>query len=83
MPDLTILLDVDPEIGLTRCQGDTRFEQEALEFHSRLCETFRQLARAEPERFEVIHTSNPSQEQVCNKAWQIVQKRLSSFQTQP
>jgi len=83
MPDLTILLDVDPEIGLTRCQGDTRFEQEALEFHSRLCETFRQLAQAEPERFEVINTSSLSQEKVCCKAWQVVQERLSFSQTQP
>lgn len=82
MPDLTILLNVDPEIGLTRCQGDTRFEQEALDFHSRLCETFRQLAQAEPERFEVINSSSLSQEKVCNKAWQIVQERLSSFQAQ-
>ncbi len=82
MPDLTILLDVDPEIGLKRCKGDTRLEQEVLEFHERVRKTFLQLAQAEPERFEVIDTSNLPQEQVCDKAWQIVQKRLSSFQTQ-
>ncbi len=63
-PDLTILLDIDPEIGLARAkeldkaeaeagQGD-RFEQEELEFHRRLCRGFQELAAAEPERFRVI-----------------------------
>ncbi|MDP8215149.1 MAG: dTMP kinase [Candidatus Euphemobacter frigidus] len=63
-PDLTILLDLPPEIGLERSkvldkaeakkgEGD-RFEQEDIEFHLRLREGFLKLAEAEPERFRKI-----------------------------
>jgi dTMP kinase len=56
-PDLTVLLDVDPADGLHRAKaggtGD-RLEQEALDFHQKVRETFLQLAAAEPARYLVI-----------------------------
>lgn len=56
-PDLTILLDVPPEVGLARkSPGEvTRFEAEFdLDFHRRVRDGFLALAAAEPERFVVI-----------------------------
>jgi len=61
-PDLTLILDLDPEAGLARAagrgagtgQGADRFEAEALDFHIRLREAFLAIARAEPERCAVI-----------------------------
>jgi dTMP kinase len=56
-PDLTILLDVPPEVGLARkSPGDvTRFEAEFdLDFHRRVRDGFLALAAAEPSRFVVI-----------------------------
>ena len=59
-PDLTILLDVDPEIGLRRkAEVDrTRFEASFdLAFHRRVRAGFLELAAAEPDRFVVVDSS--------------------------
>ena len=56
-PDLTILLDVSPEVGLTRKSDDTRNRFEAsfdLDFHRRVRAGFLALADDEPERWRVI-----------------------------
>jgi dTMP kinase len=59
-PDLTILLDVPPEIGLGRKAAElTRFETAfGLEFHRRVRDGFLALAAAEPGRFEVVDASD-------------------------
>lgn len=66
-PDITILLDLSPEIGLSRAweqidngsrAGDeTRFEKEALSFHQKIRAGYLELARLEPQRFRVIDAS--------------------------
>jgi dTMP kinase len=59
-PDLTILLDVAPELGLRRkAEADrTRFEASFdLEFHRRVRAGFLALAAAEPDRFAVVDSS--------------------------
>ena len=59
-PDLTILLDVPVEIGLTRKQREAwnRFENEAgAAFLERVREGYRELADAEPDRFVVLDGS--------------------------
>ena len=56
-PDLTILLDVSPEVGLARKADDTRNRFEAsfdLDFHRRVRAGFLELAREEPARLRVI-----------------------------
>jgi dTMP kinase len=56
-PDLTIVLDVPPEIGLARKSGAevTRFESGFdVAFHRRVRDGFLALASAEPGRFAVI-----------------------------
>ena len=62
-PDLTILLDLPVEAGLTRkAPGDVnRFEAEFdLEFHRRVRQGFVALAVAEPTRFVVIDAARPT-----------------------
>jgi dTMP kinase len=62
-PDLTILLDLAPEEGLSRvAPGDvTRFEAEFdLAFHRRVRAGFLALAAAEPERFAIVDASRPT-----------------------
>jgi len=59
-PDLTILLDVPPEIGLGRKTGAGRNRFEAsfdLAFHQRVRAGFLALAGAEPGRFRIIDSS--------------------------
>ena len=63
-PDLTILLDLPVEAGLSRAdaRGDTnRYETLGRAFHARVRETFLNQAAAEPGRFEVIDaTQSPT-----------------------
>ena len=56
-PDLTILLDVAPEVGLARKADDARNRFESgfdVEFHRRVRSGFLDLAREEPRRWRVI-----------------------------
>ena len=66
-PDITLLLDLSPETGLSRAweqigngsrSGDeTRFEKEAISFHEKIRAGYLELARLEPHRFRVIDAS--------------------------
>ena len=61
-PDLTVLLDIDPAIGLARagqCGAPDRFEKEKLGFFERVREGYHERAADEPERFLVIDASAP------------------------
>jgi dTMP kinase len=54
LPDLTVLLDLDPERGLARFSGADRLEAEGLAFHQRVRRAFLELAARDPERYLVI-----------------------------
>ncbi len=55
LPDLVILLHLDPELGLARTKGDPdRMEQEDVAFHRKVGEAYLHLARSFPSRFAVI-----------------------------
>jgi dTMP kinase len=66
-PDITLLLDLAPRIGLTRAWkqldngtrsgSESRFEEEALGFHKKVRAGYLELARREPERFRIIDAS--------------------------
>ncbi|MCI0584823.1 MAG: dTMP kinase [Chloroflexi bacterium] len=59
-PDLTILLDVAPEVGIRRKSPGARNRFEAsfdLDFHRRVRDGFLELARQEPERWRVIDST--------------------------
>jgi dTMP kinase len=63
VPDLTILLDVPSDIGLTRFASPAdRIESEPREFHERVRRGFRALADAEPHRYLVIDGTQPQPE---------------------
>jgi dTMP kinase len=61
-PELTILLDIEPEIGLARARArnsgqskdEGRFEAEDLEFYQRVRKGYLELARRSPERIKVV-----------------------------
>lgn len=60
-PDLTLVLDLDPAVGLARAgqrAGDEgRFEARGLAFHEKLRAAFLAIAKAEPGRCKVIDAS--------------------------
>lgn len=55
VPDLTVLLDVDPAVGLARVERPDRLEAEPLEWHARVRQAFLDLAAGESERYLVLN----------------------------
>ena len=75
-PDLTLILDVDPQTGLTRAgrrSDQDRFEQESLAFFRRVRECYLQRARANPARYRVVDASG-SMQQVGAEIAEILQE---------
>jgi dTMP kinase len=63
IPDLTILLDMDPISGLRRrARSADRLEAEPADFHQRVRAGFQALARAEPARYLVLDAARPPEE---------------------
>jgi len=62
-PDLTFVIDIDPEIalgrGLARNSGEDRFENLGLGFQQALRDGFLKLAADFPQRFVVINGQRP------------------------
>jgi len=80
-PDLTVILDVQVQIGLERArqrrgsaQAD-RFEGEGVEFHQKLRDAYLDIAAHEPDRCVVIDTT-ASKDIVADAIWQAVESRL-------
>ena len=60
-PDITFLLDIEPEAGLSRITGNEfqgnrkdKIESRGLDFHKRVNQGYREIARQNPDRFRVI-----------------------------
>lgn len=80
-PDLTIILDLPAEIGLQRAarrnggnQPD-RFEKEAIDFHRKLREAYREIAEREPQRCVLIDAT-PDETTVAQAIFAVVSARL-------
>ncbi len=81
-PSLTILLDIDPKIGLERkmkagMKGAevNRFDEEKLGFHDRICRAYRRMTRKDPKRWRVIDASQTI-DRVLDDVWVAVSKHL-------
>ena len=65
-PDLVVLLDVDPNVGLSRVdsrgQGTDRLESESRAFHDRVRYAFLDLAAGDPKRYLVLDAARPAEE---------------------
>ena len=82
LPDLTLILDLDPEVGLRRAAARRqdrrpvdRFESEGLPFHQTLRRAFLDIAAAEPWRCAVIDADR-SEDEVAAAIWSAVETRL-------
>jgi dTMP kinase len=63
LPDLTILLDMEPAYGLhRRARSADRLEAEPLEFHRQVRAGFLALAAAAPDRYLVVDATSPVEE---------------------
>jgi len=70
VPDLTVLLDLDVEIGLGRKKKDNewnRLDAYTVEFHQRVRKGYHEMVKAEPNRWVVVH---------AEQKWESVQEEL-------
>lgn len=85
-PDLTLLLDIDPEAGLARAEDATNngehqrrkrdsIGQESLHFHELVRDGFLAIARANPDRVVIIDASD-TPEHVTDAIWRAVASRI-------
>ena len=80
-PDLTILIDLPPEIGLARVHARSdgqldRMENEAIEFFQAVRQGYLDLAKSKPKRFLVLDGSQ-SIEDLETQIWQRVGAALT------
>nr|WP_106782119.1 dTMP kinase [Lysinibacillus timonensis] len=81
MPDVTVLFDIEPEVGLARIEAHSarevnRLDVENLAFHKRVRAGYYEVMKRYPER---IHKVNAEQEleQVTEEVWKIIEKVLN------
>lgn len=53
-PDVTVLLRVDPEVGLGRADGEDRFESEGVELQRAVAEAYEEIAQIASDRVVVV-----------------------------
>lgn len=79
LPDLTIHLDLNAEDGIRRKKDQAeldRMELETMEFHKKVADGYRQLAKRAPERMKTIDATLPIEE-IQERIIQFVENMLS------
>ena len=62
-PNLTILLDIDADAGLSRVpEKKDRMEKQARDFHRRVREGYLEIAKGDPDRFLKLDAKLPAEE---------------------
>ncbi|HET8640095.1 MAG TPA: dTMP kinase [Solirubrobacterales bacterium] len=74
-PDLTVLLRVDPEVGLGRAAGEDRFESEGLELQRTVAAAYEEIAKIASDRMVVVDGSGEVQE-VHERVMAVVADRI-------
>lgn len=79
-PDLTILFDIEPELGLRRIAANAsrevnRLDLEKMSFHQEVRETFHKIAAMFPDRFVIVDASK-TLEEVVDEVYHLILSRL-------
>jgi len=79
-PDITFLFDIDPKIGLERIRKnhrvDDRLDNEKMDFHLKVRESFLKLSKQYKKRYVVIDASKTSEE-IVNEVYSIIKKKIN------
>jgi dTMP kinase len=73
-PDITVLLRVDPEVGLGRAEGDDRFESEGVELQRAVAEAYEEIATIASDRVVAVDASG-TVEEVHERVMEVVRSR--------
>ena len=79
VPDLTVVVDIDTEVGLRRAHArnrqtqdvETRLDEQAIEFHRKVRDAYHQLASDEPGRVRMVDGGRDV-EAVAAEIWGVV-----------
>ena len=79
-PDLTLLFDIKPELGLARINANAnrevnRLDLEKIDFHNKVRDSFLALAKRFPDRYVIIDASQ-SREEVAKATMEAILSRL-------
>jgi len=80
-PDLTILLDLDVEIGLKRKKKDNewnRLDAYTVEFHKRVRDGYLEMVKAEPKRWIVLDAARKWDE-VQEELRQVIERKITKM----
>lgn len=80
-PDITILLDVDPEVGLQRIMQNrqnevNRLDLEGLNFHNKVHQGYQIIKEKYSDRITLVD-GNKSKEEVFDEVYKIIKDRLN------
>lgn len=80
LPDITVFIDIDPEIGKMRIENraNDRLEQEKLLFHKRVYEGYLEMAALEPDRIKTIDgsvTREEMKDEILNQIKPLLKER--------
>lgn len=53
-PDITFILDIDVQVGLSRARDKNKYEEMDVDFYNKVQEGFQEIAKKEPKRCSVI-----------------------------
>ena len=80
-PDVTIILDIDSQIGLARAKsrgaGEDRFEAKGLVYHEKVRAGFLDIAADDPSRCVVLN-ANRTPDDIAEDVWQVVRPHLQA-----
>ena len=81
-PDITFILDIDPEVAAARIKSESsdRMEATGMDFFRRICKGYRQIKDKNPNRYWVIN-GKQSPEDVFKDIKEIVMKRFEEVLT--
>lgn len=82
MPDLTLYLDLEPEIALARIEANgqrevNRLDLESVSFHQRVREGYREVAQRFQDRIRTLDASE-TPDRLADEAWKLVAEKLLS-----
>ncbi len=83
LPDLTILFDLEPSVGLARINKNknrevNRLDLESLNFYNKVRDTFLDLSKKYDKRFVVIDASK-SLEEVVEETYKIIKTKINEL----
>lgn len=74
VPDLTVVIDLEPRVGLERARGRElfdRMEAQSLQFYERVRQGYRELAAREPQRVKLVD-GHGSLDAISETVWELV-----------